>query len=424
MVKSLTGKTISQTCACTLKFIKFLAVVIAMGVLAATWVVPAMANDPGQALKSGLGPKDSVLLSEPEGKILFALNSKKKRVPASTLKVATALAAIAHLGLDHRFSTHFYINSDKDLIIKGFGDPLLVSESVAAIANHLKIRLEKSGVDRIRHIILDDSYFKRPIRIPGTATATRQPYNAPNGALCVNFNTVNFKTENGRIVSAEPQTPMLPIALSQIRAEKQAAGRILLSDHRGDTLQYAGELFENFLNRAGVKTSGSIREGTVEAEADARLVYQYDSQLQLAAIIEGLLKYSNNYVANQLLLAIGASVHGPPATLEKGVRVLSAYCREELGIEELQIVEGSGISRQNRISAETFARILDAFEPYYDLLPHQQNIYYKTGTLDGIRTRAGYINCQQKGLYRFVIFLNTPGKETGPVLDRLHTLVP
>ncbi len=392
--------------------------------LAALWVLPAAAAaDPVQMLKNGLGPGDSVLLLDPGGKVRFSHNRDKKRVPASTLKILIALAAIDYLGLDYRFPTRFYLNSSRDLIIKGFGDPLLVSESVAALAPRLTAILEKSGVKQLRHIILDDSYFETSLHVPGTAPATSQPYNAPNGALCVNFNTVNFKTENGRIVSAEPQTPILPLAMSRIREKKQPSGRILLSDNGDDTLLYAGELFAYFLDQAGLETTGTIRAGLLKEE-DPRLLYEHVSEWELAVIIERLLEYSNNFMANQLLLAFGAAVHGPPANLEKGVRALRAYCQKQLGIEDLQLVEGSGISRKNRLSAQTFARVLNGFAPYYDLLPRSGRVYSKTGTLSGIRTLAGYIKSQENGLYRFVIFLNTAGKETEPVLAQIKAMVP
>ncbi len=393
--------------------------------LAALWLVPATAAaGPAKRLENTLGPTDSVLLLNPAGKVLFSHHSDEKRVPASTLKVLTALAAIDYLGLDYRFPTRFYLNSYRDLIIKGFGDPLLVSESVAGIASRLKAALEKKGVKRLRHIILDDSYFETSRQVPGTAAATIQPYNAPNGALCVNFNTVHFKTENGRIVSAEPQTPMLPLAISRIREKNQPSGRILLSDHRGDTLLYAGQLFAYFFNQAGLETTGAIRAGRLKAEANPRLLYEHVSEWELAVIIERLLEYSNNFMANQLLLAVGASVHGPPATIEKGVRALRAYAQKQLGLEDLQVVEGSGISRQNRLSAQTFARVLEDFAPYHDLLPRNGRVYAKTGTLHGIRTLAGYINSQEKELYRFVIFLNTAGRKTEPVLSEINAMVP
>ena len=379
----------------------------------------ARAAEKWPALAKALGKNDAVLVADPQGAVLFARSRDKKLIPASTLKVLTALFAIDQLGADYRFPTEFYVNSDNDLLIKGYGDPLLVSESVRTIAGRLASKL-----DEVRDIVLDDSYFDRPIRIPGRANATLQPYNAPNGALCVNFNTVFFKTENGRIQSAEPQTPMLPIARARIREQKNTAkGRILLSDRADDSLTYAGQLFSHFLSRAGIEIKGKIRKGRVPDEPGTRLVYRHAARHDLAAVIESLLEYSNNYMANQLLLAAGAAAYGPPATLDKGLKALRGYCRNKLGLKGFTIVEGSGLSRQNRLSARMFAAILSAFKPYYHLMPQNGRVYAKTGTLDGIRTRAGYIKSESKGLFPFVVLLNSPGKHADAIVEQIEEMI-
>lgn len=378
------------------------------------------AETPGPCpeIKRLLGANDSVLVTDKNGCRVFGHNPHKKLIPASTLKVLTASAAFRHLGPDYQFPTEFYVNDKKDLIIKGYGDPLLVSETVAAIAQTLKSR-----IGQVHDLVLDDSYFQRPIDIPGVSADSLQPYNAPNGALCVNFNTVDFKKESGRIISAEPQTPMLPIALERIRGKNSSAGRILLSDKSGDTLLYAGQLFRYFLNQAGVETTGGIRAGDVCLDRD-RLIYRHLSEYKLTAVIEKLFEYSNNYMANQILLSIGAKIYGPPATLDKGVNALKRYCETHLSIPGIRLVEGSGISRKNRVSAEMFIKILDAFSPYYTLMANAERIYFKTGTLNGIQTRVGYIESEKLGLCRFVILLNTRGKRCEPILSEINKWVP
>jgi len=95
------------------------------------------------------------------------------------------------------------------------------------------------------------------------------------------------------------------------------------------------------------------------------------------------------------------------------------YAESVLGISGIRIVEGSGISRQNRLPAKTMHLILDEFEPFRHLLPRDGRMLLKTGTLNGITTRAGYIETDHGELLRFVIFLNTPGKSAEPVLATL-----
>ena len=124
-------------------------------------------------------------------------------------------------------------------------------------------------------------------------------------------------------------------------------------------------------------------------------------------------------MANQLIIACGAKAYGPPGTLEKGVQAASAYAQNILKIDNIRFVEGSGISRKNRMSAGSFYKILKAFAPYHFLMPRMGKAFFKTGTLSGINTRAGYIENKEGRLYSFVVLLNTPGKSPKPMMDIL-----
>jgi D-alanyl-D-alanine carboxypeptidase/D-alanyl-D-alanine-endopeptidase (penicillin-binding protein 4) len=88
-------------------------------------------------------------------------------------------------------------------------------------------------------------------------------------------------------------------------------------------------------------------------------------------------------------------------------------------MDGIRLVEGSGISRKNRISAINLYKILQLFEPYHYLMKKKEHAFYKTGTLYGVNTLAGYIETNKKELYGFVVLINTPGKSSGPILDIL-----
>ena len=122
-------------------------------------------------------------------------------------------------------------------------------------------------------------------------------------------------------------------------------------------------------------------------------------------------------MANQILLVMGAEVLGPPASIEKGLQVLRNYFREALKIKSGRIVEASGISRQNRITARAMLTILQHYEPYHELMRRQGRQFYKTGHLKGIRTRAGFLASTHGGFYRFVIIINTAGKTTDGIMQ-------
>ena len=377
----------------------------------------AFASDAIYEIKNLITDQDAVLLSSPDGDIIFSRNADKKLIPASTLKLVTSLVAIHYLGEDYRFFTDFYLDTDSNLIIKGYGDPFLVSEEIREIVSTLR-----PLIGTINDIILDDTFFEKPLTIPGTIKGSLQPYDAPNGALCVNFNTVNFKLDNKTIISAEPQTPIVEIARQKINSLNLKSGRILLTNNGDEITRYTGQIFKYFLQTVGMEVKGDIKLGKI-SHHQGKLIYRHVSQYDLTDIIIRLLEYSNNYIANQILLTTGARVFGPPATMEKGVKAAKNYLTQRFDLTDASFVEGSGISRNNRLTARIFLKVLSELKPYHNLMQNKDNEYYKTGTLNGINTRAGYIVSQKGELYPFVVFINTPGKSTAPVMKALKKFI-
>ncbi len=365
-----------------------------------------------EAVKAMIGRQDAILVTDAGGRVLVSKNENRPLIPASTLKLFTALVALHTLGPDYRFVTEFYRDDDDNLTIKGYGDPGLVSEVLQEIARNLA-----SERVRVNNIILDASYFAQPLEIPGISSSS-EPYDAPNGALCVNFNTVFFKKENGSYLSAEPQTPLLPMVLGRIRSSKLNEGRIVLSHNQNEITLYSGHLIDYFLRQVGIEVTGKIAIGTVRPDRD-HLIYRHHSPLTLSDTIAGLLTYSNNYMTNQILIAAGVRRYGPPGTLEKGVQAARDYAHKVLKIDDIHISEGSGISRDNRITARDMQKVLDAFEPYHTLMRSDGRQFYKTGTLHGISTRAGYIQTPKGSLNRFVVLVNSPGRSAEKVTRRL-----
>ena len=380
------------------------------------WSPSALGSNTQSRLHTLIGDRDAILVSDPHGRIIISKNTAQKLIPASTLKIFTALAALHYLGADYRFHTEFYLDKHQNLKIKGYGDPLLISEVIVDIAAKLKNHLGS-----VNAIVLDDTYFAQPLVIPGISSST-QPYDAPNGALCVNFNTVNFKTRNQKYVSAEPQTPLLPYALNRIKKTNLNSGRIVLSHERGESTLYAGYLFQYFIRSQGIQTGNRVQRGRVQTVQD-KLIYTYVSPFSLEEIIIKLLEHSNNFTTNQLLITAGAQHFGPPGTLDKGVTAAKAFARDFLNLTDFHITEGSGISRASRVSASDLHRILVAFQPYRRLMRHESGEYYKTGTLKGISTRVGYIENLEGKIYRYVVLMNTPGRSSDRIVKHLRSIL-
>ena len=363
-----------------------------------------------------IGENDAIIVTDPDGKTFMEKNADKRLIPASTLKLLTSLAALHHFGPSYKFSTEFYIDKDSNLKIKGYGDPLLTSEFIIEIAKSLRMELKY-----INNVIVDDTYFEKPTVIPGV-TRSLEPYDSPNGALCVNFNTVSFSFSKGKFISAESQTPLLPFAIKKIKKTSAKKGRILLTSDQNEIALYAGHLISYFIEKEGIKRRGEIRKGAVNLKTD-RLILKYDSPVLLDKIVSRLLVHSNNFIANQLLITLGARIYSSPGTLEKGVSALNDYAKNILKLNDLSISEGSGISRENLIPARSFLKILAEFEPYRSLMKNNGSEYFKTGTLTGVSTRAGYIEGRDGRLYKFVIMTNSNGNSAEKISKRLCGLI-
>ncbi len=376
----------------------------------ALWLCQPETSDAGQDLSwlNSITSTDALVVADPDGRLLNKKNEKIKLVPASTLKLLTALCSIHYLDPSYRFRTEFYMGTDSNLKIKGYGDPLLISEVWREIAHALAKK-----VRGFKDLLLDDTYFSQPVIIPGRNHSTN-PYDAPVGALCANFNTVFFdRDKQGGIVPAEAQTPLIPYARKKIRSLGLKKGRYTFTHDQDEAARYAGELLLHFLKREGINSPGKIRPGVVKPED--KLIFTYRSRFTLEAAVKKMLEFSNNFMANQIFIALGAHLYGPPGTLEKGVRAIHGYAEKELDLKSIKVVEGSGISRKNRVSAIDMLAILKRFKPYRHLLKRKDNVLFKTGSLKGIRTRAGYMEKNGRGPYLFVIFLN----RSGPDMDKL-----
>jgi len=362
-----------------------------------------------------LAPKGIVLVIDEQGNELIAQNVDKPFVPASVAKVVTAWLAMEVLGPDYSFKTHFYLDENRVLYVRGGGDPMLVSEELALLAPALVAAI---GTEPITGIVLDPSYYPDEVRIPGIENNSRS-YNALNSALAVNFNTINAVRRGKSVVSGEKQTPITPLAISQYRARgPRGRGRISLAKDPKLSLLYAGELLSAFIDKAGGKVEGEITIGPVPEALQP--VYIHQQSRSLAAIINLLLIGSNNYIANQVFLEIGAQRYGGPVSLEKSLRVANEMLAANGLQDDIYLEEGSGLSRGNRFTANGLAQVLNLFVTYAELMQGRNGGTNKTGTMSGIRTLAGYADTANHGRVRFVIALRGGGRLRYQVLKAIE----
>ncbi|MDP3478352.1 MAG: D-alanyl-D-alanine carboxypeptidase/D-alanyl-D-alanine-endopeptidase [Desulfoprunum sp.] len=340
------------------------------------------------------------------GAILRSHNMDVAFVPASTIKLVTCLAALKTLGADYRFKTTFFLDRNHNLTIKGSGDPYLTSDAVSQIAEELA----RQGLKQIRDIALDGSAFS--VKDPADGTENSQnPYDAANGALAVNFNSIPITVlADHTVISGEQQTPRLPIM--QEIGSRLAPGTYRLNSESFParnplpaTLRYTGELFKAMFERQGIKVTGKII--AARTAGGMQPFFTYTSEKPVEDLVRSCLQYSNNFLANQLFLACGAERHGWPATWQKGRKAMQAFINTTWPKDKQAIImiEGSGLSRKDQISPAAMLAVLETFKPYADLLKSKDGIPLKSGTMADVYCYAGYFP-HDNDTDPFVIMLN------------------
>ena len=309
------------------------------------------------------------------------------------MKVVTTCAALRLLHPDFKFVTEILVDAAKgpsvgNIYLKGHGDPYLVSERLFALTRELR----NHGLREVRgDIVVDDSYF-----IPGKPVDENEKigyrsYHAPYSALSLNFNSLKIaitpgaNVGEGAVVIADPaseyaqvkgkvtttrghQTPRPRVAKSVTKSGTEiirVKGAIGVKANEksvyvnvANPSLYTGYVFKEFLLREGVKVTGKVVQG--KAPQSATKFMDYES-VPLSIIVYWLNKFSNNFMAEQLSLTMGAHMSGPPGTREKGLSAIRRHLLS-LGIGEgsFALFEGSGLSRKNRLSASALVRVLTA----------------------------------------------------------------
>ncbi len=352
------------------------------------------------------------ILSDSES-VLESRNPQQAFVPASTTKLITALLAIQHWGLEHRFYTDFYLKptqTDPILVVKGYGDPFLVSEELKLIAEKLKAKLSERGIKRLAGIQLDVSHYQAGLIMPGTSHSTN-PYDAIPSALAANFNTINVMRKAGKLVSAEKQTPLLQIAKTFVVQSKQfkslRSGKKLRMNLGTDprfVQQYFANLLGYFISEQGVQLEQAVTWSRVRGD-DQKLLRHYNSR-DLSEVIKPMMKYSTNFIANQIALNLSVERQGGQASKQKVQQVFHQMLSKQFDWDSFFIEDGAGLSRENRLSSIQLIDVLDRFVDYKHLLPEiEQRVFAKSGSLIGVSTLAGYVQ-QDNQYWPFAIMIN------------------
>jgi D-alanyl-D-alanine carboxypeptidase/D-alanyl-D-alanine-endopeptidase (penicillin-binding protein 4) len=338
--------------------------------------------------------------------------------PASNDKMITSAAALAVLKPEYRFKTEYFVRGTLkdgtltgDLVVKGYGDPSVVSERLVRIANELFL----FGIEKITgSVVVDDSWFDDVEEARGweQEDAPDRAYAAPVSALNCNFNAVAVYVRPGAragepaIVAVDPPTERVTLKGTVLteavgrgvrlnaepdlddgvrrppRGQPAPPGRGTLLTIDGsvglrdspdrlyrrvwDPALHFGSVLTTLLQQRGVQMRHNVVHGAVPAGARLVLV---DKSPPLKEIVDDLNHYSNNIIAEVLVKAMGAEVMGAPGTFANGLAVGRRYLEEQVGLQPgtYQYENGSGLNDVNRFSARQLAQLVRTVAADYEI---------------------------------------------------------
>ena len=325
--------------------------------------------------------------------------------PASVIKLVTTFAALDTLGPAFTWNTPVYLDNkgkakpnDKvfhgDIYIQGQGDPKLVVERLWLLMR----RIQGLGIQKIDgDIVIDRGAFALGPVDPGRFDGEPlRPYNAAPDAFLVNYSTVVFTF-----------TPDVAAGVARVQTDPPLAGVNLpkhvplgsgaCTDYRSalaadfadplrprfagsyasacgerswpvayaDPGQFAARAVHGMWNSVGGSLAGSVRYGGIPAQVLERGPAFTVKSLTLGEVIRDINKYSNNVMAQQLYLTLGRGSAGPDPESQASFAASNAFVQswwaQRFGASDPPALEnGSGLSRQESISANALGQLLQA----------------------------------------------------------------
>jgi serine-type D-Ala-D-Ala carboxypeptidase/endopeptidase (penicillin-binding protein 4) len=415
--------------------------------------------------KAGI-PLDAVAIEvrrSDSSRPLISLNAHRPMNPASTMKLLTTYAGLEMLGPAYRWKTEAYLDGrlengilDGNLVFKGYGDPRLTLEAFWLWL----LELRQRGLTEIRgDIVLDRSFFEDGHYDPAAFdNKPNRAYNVAPDALLLNFNALHLRL----LLSGKNTTALLEPDLYGYKLVNRIAPSKDLPCNGEDAYQsrlegrdivvegsipadcgeqqdyftllqpndYFFAVFKTLWQELGGRITGGVRSGIAPENQPA---FSTHLSPPLSEIIRDINKFSNNTMARQLFLTLG-TVDGKIAGIAQSREALALWMGKEQ-FPELVLENGAGLSRNERISADHLADILERAEesPYSAELEASLPIlgidgtvkkrfkdskiaghaHLKTGSLEGVKSLAGYVHTGSGKQWILVFIINHPNAKYG-----------
>lgn len=390
--------------------------------------------------------------------------------PASLMKLVTTTAALDLLGPAFVWRTPVYVEGvvrdgtlQGNVYLRGSGDPRLVVERLWLLLR----RVQGLGIQKIQgDIVLDHSAFDMAPRDAGGFDGEPlRPYNAAPDALLLNFKSlliqlVPDRSANVARIQVEPplagvQMPTsVPLSTEAcndyrtgLRADWSDPSRVKFAGSYpascGEKMwpvayhaptQFAARAVLGMWQQLGGQLVGQVRDGTVPANLQPAFSVE---SAALSETIRDINKYSNNVMAQQVFLTLSQQQRGV-GSLEASREVVQRWWRDRVGGEAPVLDNGSGLSRDERISAQGLGRLLQVawgspgMSELMSSLPitgldgtlkrskSQAVAHLKTGSLRDVAGVAGYVDTASGKRWVLVAILNHPNANAArPALEAL-----
>jgi D-alanyl-D-alanine carboxypeptidase/D-alanyl-D-alanine-endopeptidase (penicillin-binding protein 4) len=343
----------------------------------------------GNGVTTGAGTRapahsnSGFLVLDSAGRVISANAPDVPRVPASTIKVLTAVTALATLGSRFRFTTRLVAHGmlkngslDGTLALVGGGDPMLRTADLDAAASSL----ERRGIRRIRgNLLIDATAFTMPEYNPHWSPSDR-PYAYAAGTSAVSI-------DEGTSLHA-----VRGVSTPQAVLDQQA---------------FAGIVLRRALQAHHITVDGSTRYG----HSDGGTLLWTHTSPALPTLLTKMLAESDNHVAEQILREIGLVATGVGSESAGIDRIRSDLAGRGIATNGLALYDGSGLSLDNRVTPKMLATLLwqigrtPAGIQIHDALPrvglHGDIILAKTGRVGSAEGLVGYLDRPPAGSFSF-----------------------
>ncbi|MGR5064190.1 serine-type D-Ala-D-Ala carboxypeptidase [Photobacterium sp. DNB22_13_2] len=403
------------------------------------------------------GHDTSLLVADAKtGKVLYSQRENQFQPPASTQKMVTALAAQLYLGKDFRFTTQLERQGD-DIVLRFSGDPSFSRKQLTGLLGKLKAH---SGSIIKGDLLLNGSQFSGYEQAPGWPwDILGVCYSAPSSSLSLEHNCVQGALYSNRqvgektrvnIPSHQPLTVTTDALVTTKDRQKASHCDLELIDKGSnhyhlsgclvkrdkplplnfavqDTEAYISQVITAEFKRLGIKLEGQVKRDDKATVTKGKVIATHRSA-PLNELLDHMVKKSDNLYADNIAKTLGAEYFNQPGSFSNGSKAIKAVLKQEANIdlERTVMVDGSGLSRNNRMTTSQMMEVITYIYQHNDELdllatmpvsgqsgtlryrqslrqqPLKGKIRAKSGSLYGTYNLAGMLTTQSGNTLLFV----------------------